>query len=128
MYRKAAGAFDLEIVSATSEPPWASPEYARLNAILEDRVIGWLISREVAPGEIEILNLFTQPHFRRRGVARGLIDHLLRTVPQTVFLEVRESNDAARKLYQALGFLPIGCRKEYYRDPVESAIVMKFHS
>ena len=128
VYRKPARGFDFEIRNATPEPPWALPEYARLNAVFEDRLIGWLISRNVAPGEIEILDVFTQPPFRRSGVAKRLIDYLLQTRPPTVYLEVRESNDAARKLYEGLGFLQIGRRKEYYRDPVETAIVMMFHS
>ena len=128
VYRKPAEAFDFEIRDAASEPPWQLPEYARLNATFEDRVIGWLISRDVAPGETEILHVFTQPPFRRSGVAKRLIDRLLQTRPGSVFLEVRESNDAARKLYAGVGFLQIGSRKEYYRDPVETAIVMKFHS
>ncbi len=128
MYRKAAGAFDFEIRGATPEPPWSSPEYARLDAFFEGKTIGWLISRDLTSEETEILNVFTQPNFRRAGVARGLIQHLLHARPRTVFLEVRESNDAARKLYQALGFREIGRRKEYYRAPAETAIVMKFHS
>ncbi|MDQ6707196.1 MAG: hypothetical protein M3Z85_14620, partial [Acidobacteriota bacterium] len=61
MYRKPPGAFDFEIRTSPPEPPWASPEYARLNAIFEDQVIGWLISRDVMPGETEILDLFTRP-------------------------------------------------------------------
>jgi ribosomal protein S18 acetylase RimI-like enzyme len=46
----------------------------------------------------------------------------------TVFLEVRESNKAARNLYLSLGFQELGRRPEYYETPLEPAIVMKFHS
>lgn len=128
MYRKAAGAFEFEILNAAPEPPWSSPGYARLTAVFHEQVIGWLVSRDVAQGETEILDVFTQPRFRRSGVAKTLIGHLLQMRPGSVFLEVRESNDAARKLYESLGFTQIGRRKEYYRNPVESAIVMKVHS
>jgi ribosomal-protein-alanine N-acetyltransferase len=45
-----------------------------------------------------------------------------------VFLEVRESNQAARIFYKSMGFQEVGIRKEYYQAPLEAAIVMKFHS
>ncbi len=45
-----------------------------------------------------------------------------------MFLEVRESNIAARNLYKRLGFLEAGRRRDYYPAPPEDAIVMKFHS
>jgi len=44
---------------------------------------------------------------------------------QQVFLEVRESNAPARALYTAQGFKEVGRRKQYYRRPVEDAIVLR---
>ncbi len=44
------------------------------------------------------------------------------------FLEVRESNRAAINLYLSMGFEIVGTRPEYYRDPAEAAIVMRFFS
>ena len=49
-----------------------------------------------------------------------------RTEP--VYLEVRESNVAARELYRSAGFEEIGRCAEYYTEPAETAIVMKFYS
>jgi ribosomal-protein-alanine N-acetyltransferase len=43
----------------------------------------------------------------------------------TVFLEVRESNSAARRLYGALGFAQVGRRRNYYRRPTEDAVVLR---
>ena len=43
---------------------------------------------------------------------------------ESVFLEVRESNVPARNLYHSYGFSEIGERKNYYRDPIENAIIM----
>ena len=40
------------------------------------------------------------------------------------FLEVRQSNEAAKRLYEKLGYSPIGVRKRFYEKPVEDAIVM----
>jgi ribosomal-protein-alanine N-acetyltransferase len=64
---------------------------------------------------------------RRQGQAKALVERLLLNFREhsvrTVFLEVRESNSAALALYEALGFLPIGRRPSYYREPVEAALL-----
>jgi ribosomal protein S18 acetylase RimI-like enzyme len=87
-----------------------------------NRVIcGFLVSRNIA-GEVEILNLATATEFRRQGVATALIGDI---DASDIFLEVRESNIVARKLYEKLGFFVVGTRPEYYDDPVETALVMR---
>jgi ribosomal-protein-alanine N-acetyltransferase len=77
---------------------------------------------------IEILNVAVDPPCRRRGVARSLIQQLLANYRGTVWLEVRQSNSAARQLYHALGFQVNSVRENYYNAPPDSAIVMKLHS
>ncbi len=66
---------------------------------------------------------------RRGGVARKLLAHMEAYVQQKaverVLLEVRTSNHAAIGLYKQFGFLEIGKRKNYYKDPVEDGIVME---
>jgi ribosomal-protein-alanine N-acetyltransferase len=94
----------------------------------DDRVVAFLVARSVYPGEWEILSLATDPLHRRRGLARGLILELLTSGADAVFLEVRESNYVARKLYKSLKFIEVNVRRHYYLDPAESAIVLKFHS
>jgi ribosomal-protein-alanine N-acetyltransferase len=89
---------------------------------------GFLVWRTVAEGECEVLNLAVAPAFRRRGIARELLNPLLTLRDAQVFLEVRESNEAARIFYNSMGFQEVGTRKLYYNFPVEAAIVMKFHS
>jgi ribosomal-protein-alanine N-acetyltransferase len=91
-------------------------------------VAAFLFWREVDPGEREIFYLATQPAFRRRGIAVALVRRFLTNWTGAVFLEVRESNHAARKLYQLAGFQEVGRREAYYESPPETAIVMKFHS
>ena len=93
-----------------------------------ERVTGFAVARQTAPDEMEILNVAVDPPCRRRGVARGLIRQLLDNYRGTVWLEVRQSNAAARQLYHALGFQVNSVRENYYSSPTESAIVMKFHS
>ena len=97
-------------------------------AVGKDRVVGFLASRTLVPGEREILNLAVAPEFRRQGIARHLWEAFFGGFFGTVFLEVREANEAARKLYLSLGFQEVGRRPGYYDDPLEAAIVMKFHS
>jgi ribosomal-protein-alanine acetyltransferase len=117
----------------------ASPEAAQWDAagyLLYDfrvsvcgiRVAGFLVSRALVEGETELLNLAVTPEFRRQGVARKLVESLLAESPGVVYLEVRESNRAARKFYDHMGFQEVSSRPGYYQDPPEAAIVMKFHS
>ena len=79
-----------------------------------------------------VTNIAVHPDARRRGFGRALTRYLLETVAQngirTVFLEVRESNGAARALYRSLGFVDCGVRKNFYRQPTESAIQMVWYA
>jgi ribosomal-protein-alanine N-acetyltransferase len=96
--------------------------------ILDGRIAGFAVSRVTAPGERELLNLAVSTEFRRRGVGAQLVRQLVTEAGVCVFLEVRESNRAARLFYKALGFQEVGIRSTYYDNPPESGIVMKFHS
>ncbi len=110
---------------------WKPADYVQhtcLVACVNDRMAGFAVARRVAADEIEILNLAVDPVFRRRGAGRALVRELIGKNPGTVYLEVRQSNVAARKLYHSLGFEVISVRPDYYQAPGESAIVMKFHS
>ena len=77
-------------------------------------------------GEADIARVAVLPEYRRRGIATQL---LLKSFEdnkaECVFLDVRESNTAAIKLYGSIGFEQIGIRKNYYSDPTENAILMK---
>jgi [ribosomal protein S18]-alanine N-acetyltransferase len=133
---RAATPEDLEAIAAIQA---ASPEgsqwdpagylkYDCLVAVDEDRIAGFLVSRQTAPGERELLNLAVDPSFRRRGIARGLLKAELERGPGQWFLEVRDSNGAALNLYETFGFRSVGRRDGYYTDPVETGIVMKLIS
>ena len=80
------------------------------------------------PDEAHIGNLAVHPVERRHGVAQRLLDELVRDAGRAgvrrVTLEVRQSNQAARKFYYKNGFIDIAIRKNYYRSPEEDAIVM----
>jgi ribosomal-protein-alanine N-acetyltransferase len=97
-------------------------------AVCDDRVAGFAVARRVANAESEILNLAVDPAFRRRGIGRMLVDEIRLRHPGDIFLEVRESNQAARGFYERLGFQMVTVRPGYYERSREGAIVMKFHS
>ncbi len=92
-----------------------------------DRIAG-SISYWVIRDEAQINNIAVHPDYRRRRIAenilRKVLDALKNDGIQFVTLEVRAGNTGARALYDKLGFMPIGLRKEYYTNPVEDAVVM----
>lgn len=81
---------------------------------------GFAIAR-VAEDEAELLSIGVAPEWRRRGLARRLIDEVLARAAsrgvRSIFLEVAEDNHGAQALYAGYGFEPIGRRKDYYRRP-----------
>lgn len=86
----------------------------------------------VAGGEAQVLNLCVDPDFQRRGLGRAMLAHLLhlgrRHRAASVFLEVRASNAAARRLYYEVGFNEIGVRRNYYpaQQGREAAILLAY--
>ena len=86
-------------------------------------VAGMIVFRGPVAGETEILNLAVAPPFRRRGIGKALVDAAC-VQPADFFLEVRRSNQRGISFYRKCGFHPAGQRKDYYRDPVEDALVM----
>ena len=110
---------------------WQPEQYFEHHVLVAERersVIGFLVWRDTAPGEYEILNLAVSPAERRRGVGRALLREALERCRGAVYLEVRASNSAARAFYASSGFITLGRRTRYYSHPVEDAVVMKFHS
>lgn len=78
--------------------------------------------------EAEIPNVCVCSGARNKGVGRQMLKRLLEEAEKLeisiVYLEVRESNQAARHLYESLGFTFDGIRKNFYEQPVEDAILM----
>lgn len=80
-------------------------------------------------GQSDLLTIATVPEARRHGIAGAMLRELTATAStagcRAVLLEVRESNQGARRLYEAHGFSSIGRRRRYYSEPVEDAVVMR---
>lgn len=129
-------AADLEAVARIQENSpeaahWSVADYLRYRfnvAIFDGRIAGFLVWRPLGVEECEVLNLAVSPEFRRRGIGRELLGPLLILPGNSIFLEVRESNQSARSFYKSMGFQEVNVRQKYYDSPPEAAIVMKFHS
>lgn len=97
-------------------------------AFCGDELAGYIGGRTIA-GETEIFNVAVKPEFRRKGIAKALIEKFTEASrqkeTQQIFLEVRTSNLGAINLYEKCGFVFCGIRKDYYDDPKENAILMR---
>ena len=91
-------------------------------------VVGYVVAWFVAD-EGEIANVAVSPAGWGTGIGRALLDSALeeaeRRRASAVYLEVRDSNERARRLYKSRGFEEVGRRRGYYRRPVEDAIVLR---
>jgi ribosomal-protein-alanine N-acetyltransferase len=91
------------------------------------RVVGFCSFWRVLD-ELHINNLAVLPPMRREGVASALLTRVLQEGAalgaRRATLEVRQSNDAARMLYERFGFSIAGVRRAYYSNPIEDALVL----
>lgn len=92
------------------------------------KVVGFVVVR-IHPPEMDIVNLAVAPEERGRGLGRYLLKSVIAEAAllavETVFLEVRESNRAARALYETAGFEPVQRRPGFYSRPLEDALVLR---
>lgn len=97
----------------------------------EDKVLGYFIAMQVLD-EVHLLNIAVSPMYQGQGLARellGALSHWCRHTAraQWLWLEVRESNLRARRIYERHGFTQVGARKRYYpvhQGERETAILM----
>jgi len=98
---------------------------------LKLQVIGYICAWIIFE-EIRFLNVAVHPEFRRQGLARQLIGEALRLGNEAGccrgMLEVRDTNIAARNLYESFQFQAYATRKSYYTNPTEDAILMTLES
>lgn len=127
----------LAVDAATFERPWTRAMYewewthsdvarfyvARSAGAVVAYCAGWVIF-----DELHINNLAVDPAWRRRGVASTLLTFVLQSAAAEgaarSTLEVRRSNEPARRLYERFGFAFAGVRTAYYREPIEDALVL----
>ena len=116
--------------------PWSEKSFCEsmerddtvfLVAVCDQEVAGYLGCYCVA-GEGEITNVAVKESYRRRGIGKLLMERLYLEGSlldcHEFFLEVRQSNETAIKLYESQGFVKEGIRKNFYEQPVENAVIM----
>lgn len=127
-----------EIEQSAHLVPWSmgilkntqGENYLNLKLTYHDKIIAFAICQHILD-EATLLNIAVTPSFQGKGFGKQLLNHLLQQLTEkgisTLWLEVRESNITAQKLYEQLGFNEVDRRKNYYPTPHgqrENAIVM----
>jgi len=96
-------------------------------ALEEERVVGYFVAWFLRQN-VHLLNIAVAKSDQRRGIGRLMLQFLLdlakREYKDVIALEVRESNEAAIRLYRTFGFAPIGVRRGYYDEDKENALLM----
>lgn len=127
-----------DIARASFSNPWTRDMFAReleqqllsrsyVLRAADDRVAAfctcWLVV-----DELHINTMAVRPEFRRQGLGRRLLEHVLadavRQGASRATLEVRRSNAAAIALYEAFGFAVEAVRQDYYPNPPEDALIL----
>ena len=125
-----------EIARACFSEPWTKEGFLSavdnshaivLAAFYEGEMTGFLCGTAVCEeGTVDLLGVL--PSFRHKGIARELLERFLaecrRRSVSRLSLEVRESNWPARELYYKMGFLPVGKRTGFYKQPEEDALIL----
>ena len=128
---------DSKIEQLCFNDPWSENSIASelnnrlslwLVAVEDECVIGYVCSQTVI-GETDMMNIAVHPDHRRKGIGTALILELIDALKtrgsHSLMLEVRSSNSSAISVYKNLGFLEVGRRKNYYRNPKEDALIMR---
>jgi len=97
-----------------------------IGAFNQDELIGYCFML-IAQTEAEILNIATDINFQRKGLGETLLKECFERLKshkvKNLFLEVRQSNHAAKNLYSKMGFKTIGIRKNYYSDNEDASMM-----
>ncbi len=93
-----------------------SPHYSNWVCTEKEKIIAYSIV-SMAGGEAHIMNICVDPDAKRLGLGSKLLENIIENAlgkVETIFLEVRPSNEGAMALYKKRGFTEIGVRKDYY--------------
>ncbi len=102
-----------------------NPNYKIIGAFVENKPVGFVNVQCIA-GELTVNNIAVLKEFRKQGIGEKLLKAALEAFSNAdaAFLEVRESNIPAQKLYEKYDFVKVGERKNYYQNPIENALLM----
>lgn len=94
----------------------------------DEALIGFALLR--CFDDAELIRIAVDKSFRQQGVGRKLLDELITETEKRnikdIFLEVRVGNVPAVSMYRAAGFTDAGVRKNYYSEPKEDALIMRY--
>ncbi len=94
----------------------------------EEAVAGFALLRCL--DDAELIRIAVDTAYRRQGIGYRLLtalkDEAERRGIHDIILEVRESNEPAKRMYEKAGFVTEGIRKKYYSEPTEDAVIMRF--
>lgn len=125
------------IEQASFADPWSERsfreslvrEFVRTLVVEDDEGIAGYAVVWNAGDECELANIAVDPQRRGGGFGSMLLDALLQQAHDegalVMFLEVRDSNEVARRLYASRGFHEVGRRHAYYKNPTEDALVLR---
>ena len=123
-----------ELSKSSFTDPWSLRSYIEnfksepskyFSLIYKNTLIGFL-SLLVIENEITITNIAIDKVFRHNSIGKIFLNYVLNEFERyEFFLEVRESNTPAINLYKYFNFVEIGKRINYYKNPIENALVMK---
>lgn len=125
-----------EIEQRLFSVPWSEKSFLSACTVKENIYLVCMQGEKVAGycglwtvlGEGNITNMAVAEEYRRKGVAEALMEEMEQRGREkdveVFFLEVRESNIPARRLYEKTGYEQIGIRKKFYEKPTENAIIM----
>ena len=122
----------VKIEQACFSTPWTEQgisesienENTHLYIALADGTVAGYMGVQIFSGEGYVTNVATLPEYRRKGVAKALIERVLQNEMDFLTLEVRESNAPAIALYESIGSERVGVRPHFYRNPDENAVLM----
>ena len=96
---------------------------------VEDGVVAGYVGSQTVLGWTDMMNIAVHPDYRCRGIAEALVTELMGQLREKncecLTLEVRASNEPAKALYQKMGFVQVGRRPNYYRNPKEDALILR---
>lgn len=125
-----------ELEALSFSVPWSknmleqslSNKWNRCLILEENGEMAGYVNFQILSGEGEIERVAVHPRFRGQGLGRKLMEAMEEYARSQgvadISLEVRKGNEKAINLYESCGFVKEAIRKDYYRQPVEDAIVM----